>query len=354
MMRIGMYVHWSGVGGAEDMTIDEIRYADRWKFQYTFFTEEDSGWGPCLQELKDMGVEVVRLPHRPDGFRDAYKERGVQLVHVFSCGDVQPGYEAALQLGLPVVDTAACVGYSAGYEREPKRVQPVYLCQKHLEHGGGGKPEFRVIVGGVDLARLQTGLSRSQCKQKWGLDPTRSVYGFFGRFDQFKCPYSFVEMASEIKRRSDEAQFIMFGDGPDRGRSEFLAKEYKLDIRFPGFTREKGLAFGAMDVFIFPTWQEAFGRVMVEAMACGVPVVTADYPVCREVCGQAATYMPNERTDPMSRESIHRYAGKALEIVQDREIYNLMSEVGQERARTQFDAVRMAQEYGALYEEMLK
>ena len=353
-MKIGVYVHWAGVGGAEDMAIDEIRYADRNRFNYTFFTEEDSGWGPCLQELKDMDVPVVRLSHRPEAFLEEYKAMGIQLVHAFSCGDVQPGYEAALRLGLPVVDTAACVGYSAGYERAPHLVRPVYLCQKHWEHGGGGKPEFKVIVGGVDLQRLHVHGTRSQCKQHWGLDPTRLVFGFFGRFDQFKCPYSFVEMANELHKQLPDAQFIMFGDGPDKGRSEFLAKQYKLDIRFPGFTREKALAFGAMDVFVFPTWQEAFGRVMVEAMALGVPIVTADYPVCHEVCGQAAVYVTNERADPMSKQNIAEYADRARGLIVDREMYNAMAGLGFERARANFSAARMAREYGALYEEMRK
>ncbi len=347
-----MYVHYAFCGGAEDMAIDEIRYANRYDFKYTFFTEEDSGWGPCLQELQDMGIEIIRPPHRPEPFREVYKAMGIELVHVFSCGDVQPGYEAALQLGLPVVDTAACVGYSAGYERDPHRVQPVYLCQKHWEHGCGGNLNFRVIAGGIDLARMETTMTRAQCKQHFGLNPIQPVFGWLGRHDQFKCPFSFVEMAHKIQRRLPEAQFIMFGDGPDKGRSEFLAKEYKLDMRFPGFTRDKATAFGAMDVFLFPTWQEAFGRVMVEAMAAGVPIVTTDYPVCQEICGQAATYLPNERTDPMSEKFIQRYVERTLEIIENRDIYNLMAELGRERAAERFDAARMAQEYGELYLEL--
>ena len=50
--------------------------------------------------------------------------------------------------------------------------------------------------------------------------------------------------------------------------------------------------------------------------------------------------------------NIDRYANRALEVMGDRDIYNLMSELGRERARGRFDAVRMAQEYGTLYEEM--
>lgn len=46
------------------------------------------------------------------------------------------------------------------------------------------------------------------------------------------------------------------------------------------------------DVFVFPSISETFGHPMAEAMACGLPVVVADTPVNREVCGDAALYFP--------------------------------------------------------------
>jgi len=44
------------------------------------------------------------------------------------------------------------------------------------------------------------------------------------------------------------------------------------------------------DVYVFPSFIESFGHTMVEAMGHGLPVVAADTPVNREVCGQAARY----------------------------------------------------------------
>ncbi|EME67795.1 glycosyltransferase [Paramagnetospirillum caucaseum] len=44
------------------------------------------------------------------------------------------------------------------------------------------------------------------------------------------------------------------------------------------------------DVFVFPSISETFGHPMVEAMGCGLPVVAADTPVNREICGDAALY----------------------------------------------------------------
>ena len=50
--------------------------------------------------------------------------------------------------------------------------------------------------------------------------------------------------------------------------------------------------YRASDVYVTPAYAETFAHPLVEAMASGVPVVAADLPVHREVCGEAALYFP--------------------------------------------------------------
>jgi len=355
-IRIAYYVHWAGVGGAEDMVIDQIRYSDRNEFEYIFMTEDASGWSASLDELQELGVPIHRV--RGNGsvsdFRQILVDNQIQLVHVLACGDVQYGYQAAMDLQLPIVEQVACVSYSGGWERYGK-VQPVYLSHKHWVHGSNGKDEFKVIVGGVDLDRCKTNLTKQECKQKWGLDPNRLVVGWFGRFDQFKCPFSFLDIAKFVKDEFPDCQFIMFGDGVDRGRAIHLATTKSVDIRFPGFTRDKATAFGAMDVFCFPTWQESFGRVMVEAMAAQVPIVTNDYAVCKEICDASAFYIESAREDPMPLDKSKSYANAiSLLLESDDELRRKLGFYGSKRANQLYDARRSAVEYNQLYREMIE
>ena len=44
------------------------------------------------------------------------------------------------------------------------------------------------------------------------------------------------------------------------------------------------------DIFVYPSVVESFGHPLLEAMAAGLPIVAADVPINRELCGDAATY----------------------------------------------------------------
>jgi glycosyltransferase involved in cell wall biosynthesis len=79
---------------------------------------------------------------------------------------------------------------------------------------------------------------------------------------------------------------IMVGDGPMRA-------EYKRrypDVEFVGFQTGKDLTYyyQMADAFVFPSRWETFGIVMIEAMACGTPVICSNQSSLPEVVGDAA------------------------------------------------------------------
>ncbi len=80
-------------------------------------------------------------------------------------------------------------------------------------------------------------------------------------------------------------------------------------VKFVGPLGKKEIEeqYRTADIFVFPSLTESFGHPMVEAMAHGLPVVAADTPVNREMCGDAAIYFsPLEPGD--LAQAIHRVA----------------------------------------------
>lgn len=82
------------------------------------------------------------------------------------------------------------------------------------------------------------------------------------------------------------------------------------------------------DIFVFPSLIESFGFPMAEAMSYGLPIVAADTPVNREVCGDSAVYF-----SPLSAEHL---ADRVLQLVNDHSLRNLLSAKAQQAAASRF------------------
>jgi glycosyltransferase involved in cell wall biosynthesis len=79
------------------------------------------------------------------------------------------------------------------------------------------------------------------------------------------------------------------------------------------------------NIYVTPAYTETFAHPLVEAMACGVPVVASDLAVHREICGDAAEYFP-----PFSPEAL---AESAAKVAQSCETSRRMAAAGLERSR---------------------
>ena len=113
---------------------------------------------------------------------------------------------------------------------------------------------------------VDTGLFRPV--GKLALDLPRPISLFVGRVAVEKNIEAFLDLSLPGTK-------VVIGDGPDLAR---LRARY-ADVKFCGQLRGETLAshVSAADVFVFPSRTDTFGLVMLEAMACGIPV--AAYPV---------------------------------------------------------------------------
>lgn len=87
--------------------------------------------------------------------------------------------------------------------------------------------------------------------------------------------------------------------------------------------------YGRNDIFIFPSVSETFGFPLVEAMACGLPVIAADTLTNREICGPAALYFP-----PYDAQAL---ADRVKDFRADSGLYKSIQEAGIARAQEKFD-----------------
>jgi glycosyltransferase involved in cell wall biosynthesis len=108
------------------------------------------------------------------------------------------------------------------------------------------------------------------------------------------------EVADTVTRGQD----IAFAQRPEIARW--------VQIAGPLSKEETERLYLASDVFIFPSLTESFGFPMVEAMAHGLPIVAADTPVNREVCGDAALYFRTQDSNDLAEKVRSLCADEAL------------------------------------------
>lgn len=102
---------------------------------------------------------------------------------------------------------------------------------------------------------------------------------FTGRLDKGKNVDGVLKVAAALAATCPDLQVEIAGDGPQRRELEHLAQTLRIASRvcFHGWVRNEELAacYARATVFLFPTWHEAFGRVILEALICGVPVISS-------------------------------------------------------------------------------
>jgi glycosyltransferase involved in cell wall biosynthesis len=133
----------------------------------------------------------------------------------------------------------------------------------------------------VDFERLARGArlaegERDRLRAELGVRGVTFVY--VGRLWAGKGLTYLLEAFGELQARDvGEVSLLLVGDGSDE--DELRARARALGLRnavFYGFQREEALPrlYAASDVFVFPTLGDPFGMVVLEAMACGLPVIS--------------------------------------------------------------------------------
>jgi glycosyltransferase involved in cell wall biosynthesis len=109
------------------------------------------------------------------------------------------------------------------------------------------------------------------------------VIGYVGRLSEEKGVDTLLEACARIVDL--DYRCVVAGDGPARAQLHGLANRLRLDdrVQWVGYIdhRQAGRVYGGVNVIVVPSkttpsWKEQFGRVVVEALAAGVPVITSD------------------------------------------------------------------------------
>jgi len=123
------------------------------------------------------------------------------------------------------------------------------------------------------------GKAKEQVNHPWFSDEDLPVVLGVGRLVDQK-DFETLMKSFALLRKEREARLVIFGDGNKREKLEELIVDLDISeyVELPGFTDNPYKYMANSDVFVNSAIHEGFGNVIIEAMACGCPVVATDCP----------------------------------------------------------------------------
>ncbi|MEM9882363.1 MAG: glycosyltransferase [Planctomycetota bacterium] len=160
-----------------------------------------------------------------------------------------------------------------------------------------------VLPNAVDTHLFQPG-DRASARRALGLDGF--VLGYVGRLVPEK---GIDDLIAALPHLPERASALIIGGGDDEGRLRQLAEGYGLGVRVR-FAGELPLAelpqvMNGIDALVLPSrttarWKEQYGRVLIEAKACGIPAIGSDSGAIPEVIGDPAQVFAEGRPEALA------------------------------------------------------
>jgi len=134
-----------------------------------------------------------------------------------------------------------------------------------------------IIPNGVDLEGARAGMA-APCPHPWlnnGSPPVVLAIGRLAEQKNFSTLIESVARANAVRPH----RLIILGDGPEKRRADLLALAERLNIAdmvdLPGPDPNPFAYLARARLFVLPSWREGASNVLLEALACGVPVVAS-------------------------------------------------------------------------------
>ena len=184
--------------------------------------------------------------------------------------------------------------------------------------------------------------------------PSSFIIGYAGRLVPEKGVDVLLAACAMLPPALDWTLHLL-GDGPERGRLADTARELGIDgrVRFLGRvpSTQASQFYRTLDVLVLPSlsrpnWVEQFGRVLTEAMACGVPVVGSRSGEIPWVIGDAGRIFPEGDADALT--SI------LAELGSDPAQRSALAAAGRARVLSHFTQAQVASATAVVYREMMR
>jgi len=215
--------------------------------------------------------------------------------------------------------------------------------------------QVSVVHHGVDLSQFTPQEKvRAAVRQTLGFAPTHLVFGIIGRLQVSKGYLEFLRMAQRLQKELPHARFLLIGEASrgESGEAQMILdkiSEWQLEnVVMPlGFRRDIPALLDAMDIFVFPAHAEAFGLVLIEAMAMAKPVISSNGDGVLDIVRDRETglLVPPREVDALS--------AAALTLAQNASLRLALGQRARDHVLKYFTLERMLHALDSIYRQCL-
>jgi len=198
------------------------------------------------------------------------------------------------------------------YSKLDWMINTTEVSQKHMQTNLPISPDRHLVIPNpVDLTRFRPELyERDLYRQEWEVGEKTVLLGLVGRIDPTKGQKEAIMALPTILGTKADLKLIIIGELTVGHKNDYLQELKDLtkslgvekNIIWAGFKTDVPAVLRALDIFIMPSYKESFGKVLIEAMAMGVPVISTDKGGPPEILsqGECGLLVPPCESEPIA------------------------------------------------------
>lgn len=207
-----------------------------------------------------------------------------------------------------------------------------------VEESGFFPDEIQVIHNGIGIPPEIEAISQN-----------RFHIGTTGRMVPVKDYYLFLDIAAVVTKQAPYVRFSILGDGPLKDELRKRAKELQLDghVNLLPTQPNPFPYYRSLDIYLNTSIHEGIPLSILEAMACGKPVVASKVGGIPEIISHTKEGLLVDGRKPQD------YAYACLTLIKNQVLRDQMGKAAREKIATHFNVANMAQCYYELYKKIL-
>jgi sugar transferase (PEP-CTERM/EpsH1 system associated) len=349
------------IGGAENGVVNVVNRLDESLFKTSVYVFKN---GCAFEGRLRKGVRLVHVPKRKGNDLMAvlrlallFRRDRPHIVHTHTWSTLVEGVLAAKIARVPIL----IHGEHGTLRKESRphvyaqrmfwRCADIVLAvsgslKQHLVREVGFPAERIIpIQNGVDTDRFRPNGERTAQREALGWPTSGIIVGSVGRLVSVKNHASLLIAAARVAQQVPQLTLALVGDGPLDGELKTLAQQLGIADRvlFLGCRDDVPNLLNAMDIFVLPSLREGMPNALLEAMACGLPVIASEVGGATEIVRDGENGLLVYPTD-VERLSQHLY-----QLVLSPERRHAMGMAGRRYVEQEFKMEHMVNKYTNLY-----